>query len=264
MLDPTDTDSLLSSGRPRRARRLRWALIAPLAIGSASAAVSGCQDGPMYALKAANPYFVMKEWKQDEDIGVTDHVRRAQLSDLAESIAEMPAGRQVFWASQLKNILENDPSPEMRRLAIVAAGSLADPVASADLIQLGVDDSVTKVRMEACRALGKQSGDDAARMLAAVVGTDTDLDVRQAAIAALGRHRSQISTELLRRTLEDRDPATRSLAIASLRQVTGQNHGEDPSAWIAALDQNPGLREPGAPAAEKKSAIATLPKFLQR
>jgi hypothetical protein len=39
--------------------------------------------------------------------------------------------------------------------------------------------------------------------------------------------------------LNDRNPATRELAVDSLRGATGKNYGDDPQVWIAALDGTP-------------------------
>ncbi len=70
----------------------------------AAGGFSGCQDGPLYGLKVANPYFSMREWKRDEELGVTDHERRKQLAKLAETIDQLPADRQQFWAGHLQKI----------------------------------------------------------------------------------------------------------------------------------------------------------------
>ena len=107
------------------------------------------------------------------------------------------------------------------------------------MIERGLDDGSLKVRMEACQALGRRPGDDAARMLVATIGTDTDLDVKHAAMEALARHDSPISRDALKLALADRNPATRSLAMESLRDVTGENYGDDPQVWIAALNGEP-------------------------
>ena len=82
-------------------------------LGLASCMLSGCQDGPLYALKAANPYYVMGEWKRDEAIGVTDHERRKQLTILADTIDQLPAEKQRFWAGHLEKMIENDDSPAL-------------------------------------------------------------------------------------------------------------------------------------------------------
>ena len=117
-------------------------------LGLSCCALSGCQDGPLYAIKAANPYYSMGEWKRDEKIGVTDHERRKQLALLADTIHKMPANKQQFWAEHLDQLMESDESPEMRRLVVRAAGRLNNS-SSMTLIEKGLDDSSVKVRMEA-------------------------------------------------------------------------------------------------------------------
>lgn len=205
-----------------------------LVVAITSIHVAGCHDGPLYALKRANPYFSMREWANDEKIGVTDHKRREELLALAESIESLPAERQAFWHSHLEQIYANDASSEMRRLAVLAAGRTNDPRVLT-LLESGMNDDSVKVRMEACRALGRQSSDDAARLLATTLGSTSDRDVRHAAIQALANHPGAVANNALSNLLKDRNPATQSLVIASLQRTTGQNLGSDPDAWIAAL-----------------------------
>lgn len=209
-----------------------------IGIALSTCALSGCQDGPLYALKAANPYYAMREWRRDEAFGVSDHVRRTELARLAETIQDLPAAEQQRWAGQLTAMIENDPSPEMRRLAVRAARRL-DAATAMPMIEKGLDDSSMKVRMEACRALGTRGDEDSARLLASTVATETNQDVRHAAVAALENHQNQIAIDSLRLVLNDRNPATRSLAIASLREVTGKDYGDDAQVWIAALEGKP-------------------------
>ncbi|WP_339888476.1 MULTISPECIES: HEAT repeat domain-containing protein [Rhodopirellula] len=198
----------------------------------------GCHDGPMYALKHANPYFTMRQWKADEAIGVTDHKRREELQTLANSMYGMPAERQQTWTPHLEQIYENDPSAEMRRLAILAAGRSKDAT-TIDLVAKGLKDDNLKVRMEACRALGERSEERAAQLLASIAGESQDQDVRHAAIAALGKHPGEISNNSLKLALQDRDPATQDLVIETLRESTGKDLGNDPAEWIAALNGQP-------------------------
>ena len=205
------------------------AVAAPLA-GS----VVGCHDGPLYALKRANPLFTMRRWPADEAMGPTDHVRRQELRSLAETIDSMPPDRQASWTPHLREIIAHDESPEMRRLATLAAGKSSDP-AALELIETTLGDSNAKVRLESCRALGRRREPRAAQLLAKTLGSTGDLDVRQAAITAIAQHPGPIANEALQLALQHRNPATRGLVLASLRTTTGEDHGEDPQAWIAAL-----------------------------
>ncbi len=215
-------------------RRLSWGGVGLAAIVTTAAA--GCHDGPLYAIKKVNPYFVMKEWKEDRELGVTDDQRRQELVKLTSSIAAQSAERQRYWMGELTKIMENDPSAEMRFLAVAAAGKAADQTALA-LIERGLDDDDLKVRMEACRALGRRGDDAAARMLAAVVGTETDDDVRKSAIAALGNFQNRTAVDSLRGQLKNSDPAMQRLVISSLRDATGKDYGDQPREWIAALNE---------------------------
>ena len=229
----------MSRELPTRPPRNSFLLVnAALVMGTSLFCTSGCHDGPLYALKVANPYYSMNEWKKDEELGVTDHERRKQLTTLSETIGSMPANKQQFWSGHLNKLIENDNSPEMRRLAVRAAGNLRD-ASAASLVEKGLDDDSVKVRMEACKSLGRQPGDDSAQALASVIGTESSEDVRHAALTALSGHKNPIAVKALRLALEDRNPATRDLAVQSLRGATGKNYGEDPQSWIAALDGNP-------------------------
>ena len=195
----------------------------------------GCHDGPLYGMKRFNPYFPMREWKRDRELGVTDHERREELQSLASQIGGMNAKEQAKWAPHLDRIIENDPSPEMRRLSILAASNLRTPNAI-DLIDRGLDDESLKVQMEACRSLGKRREPEAAQLLASTLGTTPEADVKNSAIAALGKHKGTVPVESLRLALEDRDPATIHLAMQSLKGVIGKDYGNDPQQWIAAID----------------------------
>lgn len=225
---------------PRTNDRPHFASVLPrtvvmLAVGFGLPGLTGCQDGPLYALKASNPYFAMKEWREDELIGPTDHTRRNEMLKLAASMDSLTTERQQYWLGHLKQVMENDQSVEMRRLAVNAAGKVIDPAALA-LIKDGLKDDSTKVRMEACRALARQDTSEAALVLAETVGSETNVDVRHAAMDALAKYQSPIAVDALRNTLKDRNPATRSLAMESLRGSTGKDYGDDPQVWIAALD----------------------------
>ena len=89
--------------------------------------------------------------------------------------------------------------------------------------------------MEACRALGRRPEQKAVQLLAATAGKASDQDVKHSALAALGNHKGRMSVDSLRIALSDRDPATRDLAMNSLRQATGKNFGDSPDAWLKAI-----------------------------
>lgn len=227
----------------RHPRMGRCAILVVLLAAGTTGLTTGCKDGPMYALKTINPYFTMRQWARDEEIGVTDHVRRKELMSLVKTMPNLPPERQQFWSTHLEQIFANDESPEMRRLAVVAAGKSSDP-AMLKLIEKGLDDDVIKVRMESCRALGYRREEEATRLLAETIGKSQNKDVRHAAITALAEHPGQIAINSLKLALEDRDPATQSLVMGALRQNTGKDFGDDPETWIAGLDGKDVVEKP--------------------
>jgi len=208
-----------------------------LAIGVTGLMVSasGCHDGPLYGLKVINPYYSQKQWKEDEKYGITDYKRRKELEKLVGTMPRLNKDRQAYWLQNLDQIMEHDESPEMRRLAVMAAGQLNDAMAD-NIVREGLTDESTKVRMACCETLASRNDAEATRMLAETAGSTTDQDVRKAAFAALGKHKGPVATDALKIALEDRDPATRGIAMRSLRRTTGKNFGDDPEVWIAALE----------------------------
>ncbi len=205
--------------------------------------IAGCHDGPLYGLKVVNPYYSMKQWKEDEKYGITDYRRRKELEKLVTSLPRLPKNRQAYWLKNLEQIMANDKSPEMRRIAVMAAGQLNDATAD-EIVRVGLKDESVKVRMACCETLGNRRDPEATRMLAETAGSTTEQDVQKAALAALGKHKGPVAVDALKIALADRDPSTRSLAVGSLRQTTGKNYGDDPQVWIAALEGKPTQEKP--------------------
>lgn len=194
----------------------------------------GCHDGPLYALKRVNPVYV-HQWKKDEALGITDHRRHEELQKLASSIHRYSADEQAKWLLHLQAIMENDPSAEMRHLAVRAAEKVAGADAFA-LIEEGLEDENLKVRLAACEVLGNRPEPAAVTRLATAAGSSVDADVRQAAVRALRRHNGEQVTAALKIALADSNPAIRHTAMDSLRAITGQELGNRPDAWLAYLN----------------------------
>jgi HEAT repeat protein len=205
--------------------------------------VGGCHDGPLYALKHTNPYFVYKEWKADEALGTTDHQRRKELEQLAFCIERLTPERQQYWIEHLANVMEFDQSAEMRRLAVHAAGGITEG-RGREIVEQGLKDEVTKVRMEACKSLARVGDEESLRLLATTAGSEMDIDVKHAAIASLGKFQSKIAVDALRMALSDRNPATQEIVVRSLRGSTGKDYGDDPQVWIAKLEGKTSEEEP--------------------
>ena len=91
------------------------------------------------------------------------------------------------------------------------------------------------VRWEAARALQRLHAPR--RAIAGLVeslGRDPDEDVRRACAEALGQYAEQaVFTALVSALMRDRDYGVVEACVESLALLTGQNFGEDGSAWLA-------------------------------
>ncbi|XZE56413.1 HEAT repeat domain-containing protein [Planctomycetaceae bacterium SH139] len=196
---------------------------------------AGCHDGPMYALKQANPFFSMHQWPAAERLGPTDHQRAEELRTLVDRVEDMPPREQQRWMAELAKLMEHDDSPHMRGLAAQAAGK-AQVSEALPIIRTALDDDDFKVRMIAARALETRREPAATEMLVAAVNSEANKDVRLAAIKSLGNHRGEPVTDALKLALQEPELAYRHTSIASLRQITGKDAGDSPEAWVAMLE----------------------------
>lgn len=198
-------------------------------------ASAGCHDGPMYALKQANPMYSVGQWGADERLGPTDAERAKELQSLMAQIDSMPPEQQGRWVGELAKVMEHDGSPYMRSLAVRAAGRSTVEEALT-VIETGLDDDDFKVRMCAASALSGRQEPRAVDLLAETVNSDANKDVRLAAIKSLGTQSGSKVTDALKLALKEPELAYQYAAIASLKNVTGKDVGDQPKAWIAMLE----------------------------
>jgi HEAT repeat protein len=80
--------------------------------------------------------------------------------------------------------------------------------------------------------------------LAETLSSDTDVDVRLAAAKALSTAADPDAVKALGQALEDADPAMQFVAVASMKNVTGKDLGNDVNAWRQLAKQpDPPVRE---------------------
>ncbi len=224
-------------------RKRQIALLAILGLAT------GCHDGPLYALKAMNPYF-QNQWAADEKFGQTQTKKREALAQLADAMPSLSAAEQVAWEDELREILTTDQSPQNRFLACRSAAGIEGDI-GVDLLSVALKDETPKVRICACQELSKRVEPRATELLAETAGSDVSTDVRIAALHALRKHNGPQVASALRGALQSSDPAFRAVAMNSLKEVTGTDQGADPSAWLAYLDKNPNLEARTATLSER-------------
>jgi HEAT repeat protein len=184
--------------------------------------------------------------------GVTAPFERiAALQALREAAPSAKAEEKERICQKLSAEIRNEQDPVMRgeilrTLAAYGAAS-AWPV-----LQAGLSDPEADVRIIVCAAWGKRGDAEAVKLLSGALRSDADRDVRMAAARALGQSRDRAAVAALGTALEDPDPAMQYRAVASLRQVTHQDLGNDVEQWRAYVKNN------GAKPAQSPTLIGRL------
>jgi len=126
---------------------------------------------------------------------------------------------------------------EQIRIAIIdSLGRLGSTAALPTLTEAARNPSVS-IRVAACQALGRLGTVDALPTLDERFSTDSSLDVRLAAAAALANIPSRNAAVVLVQGLTDPDVAIVYRCRRSLQQMLGADYGSDVSAWRDAVRQ---------------------------
>jgi HEAT repeat protein len=160
----------------------------------------------------------------------TPEGRRKELRELAKTAGQKSAAEQEQVARDLAAEIRNESDPLMRRQILRAAAACQTPLGFAIVVG-GTNDSDLEVRRVACHCLGTRGGPEAVQELVRVANSDTDADVRIAAIRALGETRDSKAMPVLAEALADLNPAVQHRARESLRSVSGRDYGENVEAW---------------------------------
>lgn len=191
--------------------------------------LSGCMDGPFYAMKRMNPYF-RNEWQKDQKLGPTYVQRVEELQVLDKQIGSMPAEDQERWAMTLAKIIAKDPSPEIRARAIATISKVQDPATTQALNRASTDE-VEKVRLAACQAWGRQRTDAGRDMLINLANSDESTSVRAAAIKSLGEFDDPQVRQAFATLIDDNSPLIQFQVAHSLKKVSGRDYGGDFASW---------------------------------
>lgn len=201
-----------------------------LGIAAAMTSLVGCADGPFNGGGTWNPW-LRQEWEKDERRGPTFHTQIEQLKDLADSASSLPANRQEELSREMLERYQNEANPLLRAAVIRVVGHLNGSAVD-ETLKAAINDSEVEVRIAAVKALGQRGNEEALQLLATAMSSDTDLDVRIAVAAELKRFKnSHEATRALALALDDNDAALQYQAIKSLEQVTGRSFGMSAPAW---------------------------------
>ena len=132
-------------------------------------------------------------------------------------------------------LARTDVDPLVRSAAVRALGKSRKPEYQSTLIA-ALKDGSPLVRWDAAVALDQVPGPAAVEPLRRQGGDDASADVRTACAKALRHYTTQPAVQTLIRLLDDPSYQVRHQARKSLEEATGQDRGQDPSAWMSLLE----------------------------
>ncbi|MCU0958839.1 MAG: HEAT repeat domain-containing protein [Pirellulaceae bacterium] len=189
----------------------------------------GCADGPIPYMMAMNPS-MRRQWEADEAYQPTLHRQLAEVEALRAQAPRLSEEQQRHWSGELTHILQSHANPLLRAASVDTLAELTVPESNEGL-RLAMKDADATVRIAACRAWGSRGGQQGLELLADVLGSDTEMDVRLAAARELGRFADPVAYQALGLALQTDNAALQYRAVESLKAASGRNYGNDFRAW---------------------------------
>lgn len=181
---------------------------------------------------------------------ITPSMRESTIREMGARAEEADSAQQERITDQLAQQIRTEPDP-LVRLAIQETVAEFDTSMAHMILLAGLNDTDRDVRMVCCRKLGQRAAKsnnmvdqkDSITELRRVLEQDKDIDVRFAAVDALGQIPSTESVRALSGTLHDHDPAMQYAGVQALKRVSGQDFGNDVESWRQFADgENPQIR----------------------
>lgn len=198
----------------------------------------GCADMPAWV-----PF----QGPRSDDVSgvVTPAAKIAQLKKLSSEAAKSDKETRHRVVEQLVTAIRSETDPLIRAEIIRTLGDYPDPAAD-QVLNSALNDPDADVRIAACEAWGKRGDAQAAGLLAPLLSADVNQDVRLAAARALGKIKDQQAIAALGEALADSDPAMQYRAVLSLKEITGQDLGNNVDRWRQFVKE--GHPQPAKPA----------------
>ena len=171
-----------------------------------------------------------KSARDQEKYGYTADTRIKKLAERSKVVQSEPAQAQLDFTQDLVRMMLEEHDPRVRCKVLETAAGF-DTASATAICKGAFQDPNELVRMKACDVWAKRGGDEAVQLLATRFQTDAELDVRLRALKMLGELKDKQAIPVLARALEDADPAVQYRAVASLKQVSGRDLGNDVNVW---------------------------------
>ncbi len=205
-------------------RRLLPRTLCLLGLAMVIVGISGCANPGRP--RSWNPF-----GEKETDYGIKSPKQRmAEMRQLAKQGRNADPASRESVAAQLALSIRDEGDPLIR--AEIVRTLAAYPCQTADSVRhAALDDAEVEVREVACEAWGNRGDATAVAALSRVLGGDVNGDVRLAAARALGNCKGQQAVAALGDVLSDKSPAMQRRAVLSLKEVTGENFGNDVNRW---------------------------------
>lgn len=203
-----------------------------IAMPLACIACGGCAQSAAWKMPAMPWQHDSKTDRDSEKYGQTADERMKTLTERAKAARSQGGEAEAVFTAELATMMLTEHDPRVRAEIISVAAGFSTPSAMA-ICRGGMEDPDDRVRMAACDVWGERGGDEAVSLLSHRYQTDTEIDVRLRAIRRLGAVKDKAAIRVLAKALEDPDPAVQYRAVASLKQVSGRDLGDDVNRWRA-------------------------------
>jgi len=167
----------------------------------------------------------------------TAEMRMDAIREVASRSTGVDTPEQREIVDQLARQIQLEPDPLVRETIIDTIAEFRTPLVN-DVLKAGLNDSDQGVRRHCCEALGRRRDPAAVPVLAEVLRSEQPIDIRLAAVRALGEIKSPDAYATLATALEDRSPAMQYAALQAVEQVTGRTFDGNVSQGLA-YAQNP-------------------------
>ena len=199
-------------------------------------AAAGCTSGP----------FAQKE----RTSVITPAMRIAAIREGAARTHDADTAEQAKAVDELVTQIRTERDPIVRKAIQEAVAEYDVPMARQVLIA-GLNDEDLDVRLACCYRLGTRGEPEAVPALRKILEDDGTLDVRLAAADALGKINTPESIEALSIAVKDRDPALQYAGVEALKNISGQDLGNDVKVWQQFTEQPTSVAEPKVSVADR-------------
>jgi HEAT repeat protein len=181
---------------------------------------------------------------------ITPAMRIAAIREAGARARDADATEQTRSVDELVAQIRTERDPLVRRAIQESMAEYQTPLAR-DVLIAGLNDDDLDVQLTCCRKLGTRAEPASVAALRGVLETAAELDLKLAATDALGKINTPESIAALSLAVKDRDPALQYAGVEALKNLSGQDLGNDVKAWQQFTEQGQSVVQPKASLADK-------------